>query len=53
MKMKSKKKKAYVSPRVKCFEIEPATVIASSISTNNVEGWTQNADDSGSDSWTN
>lgn len=52
MKMKSKKKKAYVSPRVKCFEIEPATVIASSISTN-VEGWTQNADDSDSDSWTN
>ena len=52
MKMKSKKKKAYVSPRVKCFEIEPATVIASSISTN-VEGWTQNSDVSGSDSWTN
>ena len=52
MKMKSKKKKAYVSPRVKCFEIEPATVIASSISTN-VEGWTQNSDDSGSDDWTN
>lgn len=53
MKMKSKKKKAYVSPRVMCFEIEPATVIASSISTN-VEGWTQNADDdSDSDSWTN
>ena len=51
MKMKSKKKKAYVSPRVKCFEIEPATVIASSISTNNVEGWTLNADDSESDSW--
>ena len=49
-KMKSKKKKAYVSPRVKCFEIEPATVIASSISTN-VEGWTQNADNSGSDDW--
>ena len=52
MKMKSKKKKAYVSPRVKCFEIEPATVIASSISTN-VEGWTQNSDDSGSDYWKN
>ena len=51
MKMKSKKKKAYVSPRVKCFEIEPATVIASSITTNNVEGWTQNADNSGSDEW--
>lgn len=51
MKMKSKKKKAYVSPRVKCFEIEPATVIASSLSTNNVEGWTQNADNSGSDDW--
>ncbi len=51
MKMKSKKKKAYVSPRVKCFEIEPATVIASSITTNNVEGWTQNADNSGSDDW--
>ena len=51
MKMKSKKKKAYVSPRVKCFEIEPATVIASSLSTNNVEGWTLNADDSESDSW--
>ena len=50
MKMKSKKKKAYVSPRVKCFEIEPATVIASSLSTN-VEGWTQNADNSGSDDW--
>ena len=50
MKMKSKKKKAYVSPRVKCFEIEPATVIASSLSTN-VEGWTQNADDSGLDDW--
>lgn len=53
MKMKSKKKKVYVSPRVKCFEIEPATVIASSISTNNVEGWTQNSDVSGSDNWTN
>ena len=51
MKMKSKKKKAYVSPRVKCFEIGPATVIASSLSTNNVEGWTQNADNSGSDDW--
>ena len=50
--MKDKIKKVYVSPRVMCFEIEPATVIASSISTN-VEGWTQNADDSGSDSWAN
>ena len=50
MKQKPKKKKAYVSPRVKCFEIEPATVIASSISTN-VEDWTQNADNSGSDDW--
>lgn len=53
MKMKSKKKKAYVSPRVKCFEIEPATVMANSLSTNNVESWTQNADDSESDDWTN
>ena len=53
MKMKSKKKKAYVSPRVKCFEIEPATVMASSLSTNNVEGWTLNADNSESDDWTN
>ena len=52
-KMKSKKKKAYVSPRVKCFEIEPATVMANSLSTNNVEGWTQNSDNSGSDDWTN
>ncbi len=51
MKMKSKKKKAYVSPRVKCFEIEPATVMANSLSTNNVEGWTLNADDTESDSW--
>lgn len=51
MKMKSKKKKAYVSPRVKCFEIEPATVMASSLSTNNVEGWTLNADNTGSDDW--
>lgn len=51
MKMKNKQKKAYVSPSVECFEIEPATVIASSISTNNVEGWTLNADNSESDSW--
>ena len=50
--MKNKQKKAYVSPSVECFEIEPATVIASSISTN-IEGWEQNSDDSGSDSWTN
>ena len=50
-KMKKKKKKAYVSPRVKCFEIEPATVMANSLSTNNVEGWTLNADDTESDSW--
>ena len=53
MKMKSKKKKAYVSPRVKCFEIEPATVMACSLSTNNVEGWTLNADNSESDDWAN
>lgn len=51
--MKDKIKKVYVSPRVMCFEIEPATVIAGSITTTNVEGWTLNADDSGSDSWTN
>ena len=49
--MKDKLKKAYVSPRVKCFEIEPATVMANSLSTNNVEGWTLNADDTESDSW--
>lgn len=50
--METRKKKAYVTPTVKCFKIELTAVIASSISTN-VEDWEQNTDDSGSDSWTN
>lgn len=50
--METRKKKAYVSPLIKCFEIELTAVIASSISTN-VEEWEQNSDESGSDSWTN
>ena len=48
MKMKSKKKKAYVSPKVKCLDVEPVEVLAGSI--NGVtEEWQLNEDASGSD----
>lgn len=50
--MESKKKKKYVSPEVKCLDVEPVKVLAGSIS-GVTEEWQLNEDASGSDSWTN